>query len=374
MVAVVGTLVLEWLQGEAALLSLAPAWDALAAADGTPFSRHAWFLAWWQAFGGPDDAALRICTAWDAGELVAALPCVAADQTLRAASNSESELHPPHRDEQALAAVLRAAYAEAGREMTLAMVPLEAPVGRAAIGTARAAGRVALVGQVGLAPVVSLDGTWEDYRERMRSKWGSIERKGRKLRREHDAGVSLVQPPADLGAQLARGLALEQGGWKGREGTAILDRAQYRRFYEGLAHGFAATGDLRLSEIVLDGELVAFDLAMLTGNRLYSVKTAYSEAHARLSPGMVMRTEMIERCFDEGLEAHELLGVALPWKLRFATATRPVADVTVLHRGPRAWGRMAYHGRVRPQLRRAYVRWVKPARDRRRAAARRPAP
>jgi CelD/BcsL family acetyltransferase involved in cellulose biosynthesis len=349
---------IEWVTGPDAFRALAPQWDALARTGPDPFHSHAWFDAWWRAFAGWSDEMLRVCTVWEDDQLVAGLPAVFAGGVLAALSNVESPVFRPlHRDAAALATVLDAALAEMPAEMTLASLPLDEPAGELLRTQARGARRLMLTGPPSRSPIVDLDGTWEDYRSRMKSKWGSVERKGRKMQREHEAELRMVEAPHDLEAQLRRGLELERSGWKGRGGTAILDRPQHTAFYHEIARHHAARDELRLSEITLDGELVAFDLAILSGGRLYSLKTAYSEAHAGLSPGLVLRRALIERCFALGLDAHELLGHDLPWKYRFATSFRPIANAYVARVRPATLARYTYRRGVRPPLRRAYLHW-----------------
>ena len=73
---------------------------------------------------------------------------------------------------------------------------------------------------------------------------------------------------------------------------------------------------------MLDGHWAAFDLCLLYGDRLYLLKTGYDERFRRLAPGLVMRLSIVERCFELGIDAHELLGDEAEWKRKFATGER----------------------------------------------------
>src|SRR6185369_5086932 len=97
---------------------------------------------------------------------------------------------------------------------------------------------------------------------------------------------------------------------KGASGTAIISDPRTETFYREVASSFAERDELRLSRVVLDGHWAAFDLCLL--------KTGYDERFRRLAPGLVMRLSIIERCFELGLEAHELLGDDTEWKRKFA--------------------------------------------------------
>jgi CelD/BcsL family acetyltransferase involved in cellulose biosynthesis len=104
--------------------------------------------------------------------------------------------------------------------------------------------------------------------------------------------------------------------------------------------------------------VVAFDLALLHAGRLHLLKTGYDEALRSLSPGLALRRAVIERCFELGLEAHELLGDDMPWKRLFATSERRHRRFGTFGARPVPLARYA-HRRGMPALRRLYVRHVK---------------
>jgi CelD/BcsL family acetyltransferase involved in cellulose biosynthesis len=175
-----------------------------------------------------------------------------------------------------------------------------------------------------------------------------MERRGRKLAREHDVEVSAVTEPQRPDRELDEGAALEATGWKGQAGTAMLSSPQTAAFYREVTSSFHADGELRFSTLRVDGQLAAFDVALLHGLRYYLLKTTYDESLRRLAPGLALRRAVIERCFELELDAHEFLGGSESWKLLFATGER------VHH----AW--RAYPGRPGPVLRYAYRRHARP--------------
>jgi CelD/BcsL family acetyltransferase involved in cellulose biosynthesis len=209
----------------------------------------------------------------------------------------------------------------------------------------------------GESPIVELDGDWDSYRRETKSRWGApLERWRRKMAREHRLEARIVEAPADLESELDRGLAVEASGWKGRAGTAITSSPGTERFYRRVAAEFAERGTLRLSSLVLDGEMVAFDLSLLHAGRLWLLKTGYDERFRRLGPGLVLRMWVIERCYELGLDAHELLGGDDAWKRKFATATRRQLSLRTYPGGPARRPAYAYRRYGRPVLKLAYQR------------------
>lgn len=345
------TLRTTWVSDEQAFAALREPWDALSRTDPTPFMDHAWLTAWWAAFA--DGRALAVCTVWDGDDLRAALPLARGrGRTFEALANTHSPTFRPLAADDAAARALAGAVLAEGDVLVPCL-----PAGDAAATPLRGrrGRRLVAVEPQHISPSVTLDGDFESFRERTKPRWGApLERFARKMARDHDAHFSLVEAPRDLEAELAAGFRVEASGWKGSAGTAIVSRPETERFYREVAHAYAATDGLRLSGVTLDGTLVAFDLCLLAKGRLHLLKTGFEESFRRLAPGLVLRLRVIERCFELGLESHELGGGSDPWKLKFADAERPHVVLRSLRPRPAGALRWSYRRAVRPAMRRAY--------------------
>lgn len=270
---------------------------------------------------------------------------------------------PLARDDDALAAVAAVAF---DRCPFLEMWGV--PAGGSALpvltAAARRAHRIPSVDSGEVQPITDTRGAFTDYRKRMKHGWREIERRRRKLVREHDATFKLIDGSGDWAEELDRGLALEAKGWKGSRGTAVLSSGSTERFYRSIARALHERGELAPSSLWVDGRMVAFDLAFVHDGRYYLLKTAYDEDFREHGPGLSLRLSVIERCFDMGLQAHEFLGLDMPWKRLFSTderehrvlrayGLRPLALLRFsVRRGAPAAARFAYHRlRAWPDLR-----------------------
>lgn len=325
-------------------------------AESAPFDLHCWFEAWWGAFG---EGELAVCAARRQGKLAAVFPAHRVEGRLRPLANEHTpQFRPLAADGEALEAVCAATIEAAGGELDLAYLPGGDPALDGLQGGARAARRPRAIETQHSSPYVATDGDFDAWRASSKKRWGApLERFRRKMGRDHEAELAVVEPAADLEAELDRGFRVEASGWKGEQGTAILSRPETEAFYRVVGETFAARGELRLSSVTLDGETAAFDLCVLHGGRLYLLKTGYDERFRRLAPGLVMRLSIIERCFELGLRSHELLGTESEWKAKFQTGVRERLRMRVFPRGPLGVARGLYRGRVRPLLRRAYRGW-----------------
>ncbi|HYJ00207.1 MAG TPA: GNAT family N-acetyltransferase [Thermoleophilaceae bacterium] len=345
------SLVVEWIADRERFRALAEPWDRLADPLDSPFAQHRWYSAWWDAFGGSLD--LSVLALWDGDELAGALPLYADGRELHWMSNWHTPAAAPLYSSQVALDRLVEEALRRGRPV-LRPLPEHVPQAQALLAAIRSTRKLTLVDADQISPFVAIEGSWEDYRARMKRKWSSADRKARKMAREHDARFTIVERPEDLERQLAAGFEVEGSGWKGRTGTAISSSPETVAFYTDVARSFDAAGELMLSDIALDGKAIAFDLCLLRRGRLHLVKTGFDESYGPLSPGLVLRYLVVQRCFELGLETHELLGSEAEWKARFATGDRRHVQLSVLPRTPAGALRFGYRSFARPLLQSAY--------------------
>jgi CelD/BcsL family acetyltransferase involved in cellulose biosynthesis len=354
----------RWIGDARALDEIGPAWDALAALDPTPFSLRDWYGAWWEAYGVGRE--LRVCTVWDADALVALWPLCRRSGRLESMANVESSVcRPLARDAHALGHAAAATAAERYDILEVKRLPEGDPSIEALSHAAHDEGRMQLVEPDITSPIVDTSGTLADYRRDTKSKWHkNMWRLYRKLVREHDAELRLVEAPPDLERELREGFEVESSGWKSQEGLSVLSEPRTQEFYRRLAARFHARGELRTSSIAIDGRMIAWDFGILHRNRLYSPKSGYVEEFGPLAPGLVLELATIERCFETGIEAHELLGTNEPYKLRFSTSERRHRVFRAFPRRPGPALRYAWRRFAPRRVRQAYADRLAPNRGR----------
>lgn len=170
----------------------------------------------------------------------------------------------------------------------------------------------------------------------------------RRLGEQGDLALLSTAMGYDQDAALAAFLGLEAGGWKGARGTAFAALEHGEAFVRAGIGGLMRKGHARIDLISLSGRPVAAGVAVTAGDRAWYWKTAYDEAFARFSPGV-----LVSHALGEGLlgQARLVDSCAIPghpmidrlWPGRLAIAHRFIA-VT-----PGAGYRVAL------ALRRAYV-------------------
>jgi len=139
-------------------------------------------------------------------------------------------------------------------------------------------------------------------------------------------------------------LALEDAGWKGRQGTSLRRVPGGAAFLHAVCRGFAERGALQLLFLEARGQVAAARLNLCAGEEVFCFKIAFDEALRRFSPGMQMELHLIERfhadptaarmdsCADPGSEMFNRLwadrkllgGVLLPRRGVRGFAIRPL--------------------------------------------------
>ena len=346
----------EWVVNEAQLEELRSDWPVLLPADANPFDSHDWYTAWWQAFGA--SGGLSVCVARRDGELAGVFPLSRDGPRLEALANVHSGMFRPlFADSEALSAMVDAVLRCSWVELSLPFLPA-GDVSLAAIEAGSASARLHKVVESGpISPLVDLADGRDAWLKSKHASWKSrLARYRRKMQRDYDSSFEIVVPPDDLERWLVEGFQLEAGGWKGQAGTAIESAPETAAFYRDVARRFMERDELRLSRIRIDGRPVAFSFCLLSGSRLYSLKTGFDEEWRKLVPGLVLQLSIAEACFELDLDAYELLGDTSDWKQKFANSERSHRNLRLFPRTPRGLSRYLYRSKLRPVAKDAYIR------------------
>jgi CelD/BcsL family acetyltransferase involved in cellulose biosynthesis len=167
----------------------------------------------------------------------------------------------------------------------------------------------------------------------------NLTRRLKRLRARGQVVLETWSRPAGLAAPLAACMRLERAGWKGRQGTAMLDRRNLERLFRQLAYRLASRGHLRLYCLRAGAELAAFEycLADPVSRRLYSLKIGYDERLRTASPGTALRWLLLQAARSE-FTRYEFLGHDAPWKAEWTAKTTELQHLRIFNRTLRGQG------------------------------------
>ncbi|MEV5433856.1 GNAT family N-acetyltransferase [Streptomyces sp. NPDC052701] len=269
--------------------ALGPAWERLyrRCAAATPFQSHAWLHSWWTSYGSP--GRLRLVLVRDGGELRAVAPLMRTGRTLPRLvplGGAISDYADVLLDDE-----------HAGRALPALAEALSA------------AARTALIDFREVRPggaVESVYAHWRGPRRRVRDSLclelpavpmeelaarlpGVKARRARaQLRKLTALGVTCrTAPPEEVGAAVRRLLALHRLQWQSRGVTPEHLRERFAAHLVRAAGSLVRSGDAVVTEFLLDGEVVAVDLTLLSprlaGCYLYGVHPLLRERKADIA-------------------------------------------------------------------------------------------
>ncbi len=133
-------------------------------------------------------------------------------------------------------------------------------------------------------------------------------------------------------------LALEAAGWKGEAGSALACEAATSRLFRQSLNGAAERGKLERLALTLDGRPIAMLATFLTPPGSFSFKTAFDEAYARFSPGVLLQQENLSSVLDR---------TGIDWSDSCASADHPMIDHIWRERRPIGRISIAIGGAIR---------------------------
>jgi CelD/BcsL family acetyltransferase involved in cellulose biosynthesis len=302
-------------------------WDELADRTAAPpWLRPGWVRPWHEAFGR---APLEVAALRRDGRIAALVPLEVEAGELRSPTNYHTPgfgllAETPEDGVSLMAGLLD----DAPRRVSLAFVPItDATRTVMRLGSTRV-GRSWHERVLERCPFLELDGDWDGYLSRRRGHLvRELRRRRRRLEREAPLELDVVggddPSPGRLDEALDAVFAVEASGWKGERGTAIGATPATRGFYSAIARWLAARGWLRLAILRHGGRPIAVDFAVEANGTHSLIKTGFDPALRSSAPGMLLRQQMLERAFRQGIRRYDFLGIHETWKREWTDMNEP---------------------------------------------------
>jgi CelD/BcsL family acetyltransferase involved in cellulose biosynthesis len=179
----------------------------------------------------------------------------------------------------------------------------------------------------GVAPLLELPGSWDEYLAQIPSKLRhEIRRKAKKL--EAETGPFRIETATDetLLPFLNRFVELHRLS-EGPKGVFMVPGMEI--FFRRLGEEFCERGLFRLTFIRVDGELAAGTIGFSFDGTFSLYNSAFDRRWQQLAPGMVLVAEDIRQAIEEGCAVFDLLKGDYAYKYRFGPRKRAVRRLMV---------------------------------------------
>ena len=301
------------LDTDAALLALAPEWEALwrRVPGASPFASPAWLLPWWRHFG---TGAPRVAVRRTEGRLSGVLPLYRLDEPgvrklLPIGAGTTDHLDALLEPGVAVGPLLQAALDYARADGVDVCDLIEVPPGSPLLGVAPAGWRMHWAeGQS--CPVLALPATVAGLADVVPA--NTLRKLRMNRNRAARAGGFTIETagPATVQLLLSELVRLHQARWTAQGEPGALAGAGVLGFHYDAAPALLQAGALRLQALWIGGEVAAACYALLAGqDQILFYLSGFDAAHSFVSPGTLLLAAMLEQAVVEARrEANFLRG------------------------------------------------------------------
>ena len=151
----------------------------------------------------------------------------------------------------------------------------------------------------------------------------AMRKRDERLARIGRVEIAHLTQPDQMSAGMRAVLEIEQESWKYRRRSDMTSRGNQHIFYGALAQLLAARGMMALNILSVDGEPVAHEYDVLSGDCAYSVKHSFKERLDGFSPGIQLRAASVSRYLANGVVSLDFWGGDARFKRIWATDAVP---------------------------------------------------
>lgn len=175
--------------------------------------------------------------------------------------------------------------------------------------------------------VLPLPSDWDAYLESLTSKdRHELRRKRRRLGRDHPDAVFRASTDDTFETDFKMFVEMHRGA-EGHKGHFM--RPDIATFFERLAQAFGPYGWLRLDLLEVAGRPIASTFGFEIERKFYLYNSAYEPDAARLSPGLVLVSELVKQAIERGVELFDFLRGPERYKYQLGAQSVPLNNVRV---------------------------------------------
>jgi CelD/BcsL family acetyltransferase involved in cellulose biosynthesis len=189
-----------------------------------------------------------------------------------------------------------------------------------------------ILDQEDTSAVLSLPPDWDEYLASLESKdRHELRRKRRRLGRDHPDGRFRTATDDTLETDLKMFVEMHRGA-EGMKGHFM--RPEIATFFERIARAFMPIGWLRVDFLEIADRAIASTFGFVLDDVFYLYNSAYEPDAARLSPGLMLVSELVRESIEKGLTRFDFLRGPERYKYQLGSQALPLNNVRVLRRGP----------------------------------------
>ncbi len=180
--------------------------------------------------------------------------------------------------------------------------------------------------------LVAHPGGWETLRATGPGWLGRMEKRLRKWERLGGSACRYVG--AEAAAQVPRVAAIEERSWKGRAGTARFCSPAGQRTLRQALLELGTREEMELWLAFYQGEPIAYEINLLTPERIWLYQGAYEECHRKLGSGSILEFCSIRHAWEKGAREYDYLSGEEEYKEERTDSVREVCRLALYPNTP----------------------------------------
>ncbi|MBS0209491.1 MAG: GNAT family N-acetyltransferase [Planctomycetes bacterium] len=193
--------------------------------------------------------------------------------------------------------------------------------------------------------VIELPTSWDVYdASRSSNHRRQLRKAERRAKQAGDVTLRVLNHlrSAEVAKVLGECFAIEDRSWKGAEGSSMARTPGQAELSLRIAQQLAAWGQLHVALLEVGGRAVAFELGCQAKGTYFSPKIGHDPQFANLSPGQLLRHELLQHFVrEQSINRVDFWGPLTEATARWATTSYPVGRVVAAP--PRTSSRVAWH-------------------------------
>jgi CelD/BcsL family acetyltransferase involved in cellulose biosynthesis len=175
--------------------------------------------------------------------------------------------------------------------------------------------------------VLLLPDSWDSYLKQLKSKERhELKRKRRRIEREHPDTTIRSSTDETLEGDLKLFVEMHRGA-EGMKGHFM--RPEIATFFERVAHAFSPIGWLRMDFLEIGDRAIASSFGFELDDRFYLYNSAYEPEFGRLSPGLVLVSELVKEAIASSTKVFDFLRGPERYKYQLGAEALPLYNVRI---------------------------------------------
>lgn len=185
------------------------------------------------------------------------------------------------------------------------------------------------------SPYLAFPGDWEALCAAGPSWLKHVQKRVRRFQR--DGGTVERYSGAEAAERMGEVARVEAHSWQASYGHPVFQDAGVQALFRDAFRKLDPRGEMELWLARMEGQPVAYEINLLTPERVWLYRGGYHQQYARYGPGAVLEFHSIREAWREGRREYDYMSGLEPYKAERTHAVRPLSTLIAHPRTPQGY-------------------------------------